>query len=117
VGRANDFSLDSPSPHVKGSVPARFPANGPRIMKLQFYIADLFATGYLALTPFQAAGAPAGHMSAALSHGNERYRYSAPYLGSSYTGYAGIYDSDYSYTPTPEQNHREATSRGLPRCS
>jgi hypothetical protein len=72
-------------------------------MKLQFYIAGLFATGYLALIPTQAAGAPAGHMSAALSHGNEHYRYSAPYGGSSYFSYASIYDSDYSYTPTPEQ--------------
>jgi hypothetical protein len=72
-------------------------------MKLQFYIAGFFATGYFALTPTQAAGAPTGHMSAALSHGNEHYRYSAPYGGLSYFGYAGIYDSDYSYTPTPEQ--------------
>jgi hypothetical protein len=72
-------------------------------MKLQFYIAGLFATGYLALTPTLAAGAAAGHMSAALSRGNEHYRYSAPYEGSSYFAYAGIYDSDYSYTPTPEQ--------------
>ena len=63
----------------------------------------MFATGYLALTPTQAAGAPAGRMSAALSHGNEHYRYSAPYWGSSYSGYAGIYDSDYSYTLTPGQ--------------
>jgi hypothetical protein len=73
------------------------------IMKLQFYIVGLFAIGYLALTPNQAAGAPAGHMSAGFSHGNEHYRYSAPYGGSSYFAYAGIYDSDYSYTPTPEQ--------------
>ncbi|HSZ76610.1 MAG TPA: hypothetical protein VK775_04385 [Chthoniobacterales bacterium] len=72
-------------------------------MKLKFYIAGLFATGYLALTPTQAAGAPAGHMSAALSRGNEHYRYSAPYGGSSYFAYAGIYDLAYSYTPTPEQ--------------
>jgi hypothetical protein len=73
------------------------------VMKPQFYIAGLFATGYLALTPTQAAGAPAGHMSAALSHGNDHYRYSAFYGGSSYFSYAGVYDSDYSYTPTPEQ--------------
>jgi hypothetical protein len=72
------------------------------IMKLKFYIAGLFATGYLALTPTQAAGAPAGHIPAAL-RGSEHYRYSAPYGGSSYFAYAGIYDSDYSYTPTPEQ--------------
>ena len=73
------------------------------IMKLKFYSTGLFAAGYLALTPFQVAGAPAGHMSAALSHGNEHYRYSAPYGGSSYFSYASIYDSDYSYTPTPDQ--------------
>jgi hypothetical protein len=74
-------------------------------MKLKIYIAGLFATGYLSLTLTQAAGAPAGHMSAARSHGNEHYRYSPPYAygGSSYFAYAGIYDSDYSYTPTPEQ--------------
>jgi hypothetical protein len=72
-------------------------------MKLPFYTAGLFVTGYLALTPTQAPGAPAGHMSAAFSHGNEHYRYAAPYGGLSYFGYAGIYDSDYSYTPTPEQ--------------
>jgi hypothetical protein len=69
------------------------------VMKPQFYIAGLFATGYLALTPTQAAG----HMSAALSHGNDHYRYSALYGGSSYFSYLSIYDSDYSYTPTPEQ--------------
>jgi hypothetical protein len=91
-------------PLVKSSVPQRFSlSKGPDIMKLQFYVAFLFATGYLALTPTQAAGAPGGHMSAALSRGNEHYRYSAPYGGSSYFAYAGIYDSDYSYTPTPEQ--------------
>jgi hypothetical protein len=75
-----------------------------KFMKLKFYIAGLFATGYFALTPIQAAGAHAGHMSAGFSHGNEHYRYSAPYYGgSSYFAYAGIYDSDYSYTPTPDQ--------------
>ena len=75
------------------------------MIKLKFYIAGLFATGYLASTPTQAAGDFAGHLSAGLSHGNEHYRYSAPYGGSSYFGYAGAYvcDSDYSYTPTPEQ--------------
>jgi hypothetical protein len=72
------------------------------IIKLRFYIAALCATVYFASTPTKAVGA-AGHMSAGLSHGNEHYPYSALYGGSSYSGYAGIYDSDYSYTPTPEQ--------------
>jgi len=101
--RANAFPI-GPFSRSKKASPQRFCLlTGPDIMKLQFYIAGLFATGYLALTPTQAAGAPAGHMSAGLSHGNEHYRYSAPYGGSSYFAYAGIYDSDYSYTPTPDQ--------------
>jgi hypothetical protein len=35
--------------------------------------------------------------------GYEHYGYSGPYWGPTYSSYAGIYDSDYSYTPTPEQ--------------
>ena len=72
-------------------------------MKLSFHVAGLLATGYFAFTPFLAAGGPAGHIAPALSHQNEHYRYSALYGGSSYSAYAGIYDSNYSYTPTPEQ--------------
>ena len=102
VGRANALSIRSPfRSKVASSQDSML--MGPDIMKLKFYIAGLFATGYFALTPIQATGAPAGHPSAALSHGSEHYHYSAPYWGSSYSGYAGIYDSDYSYTPTPEQ--------------
>ena len=102
VGRANALSIRSPfRSKVASSQDSML--TGPDIMKLKFYIAGLFATGYFALTPIQATGAPAGHPSTALSHGSEHYHYSAPYWGSSYSGYAGIYDSDYSYTPTPEQ--------------
>jgi hypothetical protein len=34
---------------------------------------------------------------------NEHCRYSDPFWGPSFPYHAGIYDSDYSYTPTPEQ--------------
>ena len=68
--------LDSPSPQIKSSVP-KDPMLTGIIIKLRFYIAALCATVYLASTPTKAVGAPAGHMSAGLSHGNEHYRYSA----------------------------------------
>jgi hypothetical protein len=40
------------------------------------------------------------------SHGHENYRhegYYDPFWHSWYPGYSGAYDSDYYYTPTPEQ--------------
>jgi hypothetical protein len=37
---------------------------------------------------------------------NEHCRYFSPFWGPSFAYHAGIYDSDYSYTPTPEQQAR-----------
>ena len=77
-------------------------------MTLQWYFAALLATGYFTFVPLTIAnGASAGHMSAVDRHGNgqrnENCRYSNPFWGSSFPYHAGIYDSDFSYTPTPEQ--------------
>jgi hypothetical protein len=68
-------------------------------MKLPICATGLFVTVHFASTPLLAAG----HMSGGLGHGNEHYRYSDPFGGSSYSAYAGNYNSDFSYTPTPEQ--------------
>ena len=99
---ANVAVASNPSKRNRGSL-GRHRAFSRNIMKLKFYATGLFAAGYLALTPFQVAGAPAGHMSAAPGRGSEHYHYSTPYWGGLYSSYSGIYDSDYSYTPTPEQ--------------
>ena len=69
----------------------------------RFHIVALLGIGYFALTSSPATGAPTSHLSAAISHGKGYYRYLNPFWGSSYPGYADVYDSDYRYTPTPEQ--------------
>jgi hypothetical protein len=91
-------------------------------MKLPIYAAGLFVTGYFASTPLLAAG----HMSAGLGHDNEHYRSIYPFWGSSYAAYAAIYNSDFSYTPTPEQqataeqqieNYLAAVKKGRKRAA
>ncbi len=77
-------------------------------MKLQSYIPILVGSGYFVFTPlYSANGASAGHMPGITSHENgqpeEHHRHLDHYWGLSYFDYAGIYDSEYSYTPTPEQ--------------
>jgi hypothetical protein len=76
-------------------------------MQLHLRIVSLVAAGFYSFFPLSLAhGHSAGEMSSVVGHGNEQgyepYRYSDPYRGL-YTGYAGNADSDYSYTPTPEQ--------------
>jgi hypothetical protein len=78
---------------------------------LQWCFVGLLATGYFTFVPLTLAnGASGGHMSAVGPHehgqGNEHCRYFSPFWGPSFAYHAGIYDSDYSYTPTPEQHAR-----------
>src|ERR1700686_1961183 len=72
-------------------------------MKPKLCFAVILAAGYFTFTPFLAKGAPAGHLSAPHDRRNEAQRFIHPLWGFSYLGLAGIYDSDYSYVPTPEQ--------------
>jgi len=77
-------------------------------MKLHSCVVSFVTTGLHAFSPWSLAhGISAGHSSSVVSHRDEQryehYRYSDPYWRSSYSSYAGIYDSIYSYTPTSEQ--------------
>jgi len=72
-------------------------------MKHKLYLAAIVAAGYFTFTPSLANGSPAGHLSAPHNRGNEAHRLIHPFWGFSYLGLAGIYDADYSYAPTPEQ--------------
>jgi hypothetical protein len=74
----------------------------------RWQLAGLLAAGYFTFTPLTLAhGNSGGHMSGIGSQGNtqhnEHCRYTTPFPGSSYDYHAAIYDSIYSYTPTPEQ--------------
>ena len=72
-------------------------------MKPKHYFTVILAAGYFTFTPFPAKGAPAGHLPTPHDRGNQAQRLIHPFWGFSYLGLAGIYDSDYSYAPTPEQ--------------
>jgi hypothetical protein len=91
---------------------ARIPRKkDPGIMTLQWYSVGLFAIGYFTFVPLTIAnGNSAGHMSAMGRHENgqrnEHRRYPDPFWGPSFPYHAGVYDSDYSYTPTTEQQLR-----------
>ena len=88
---------------------ARIPRKkGPDTMTLRWYIAGLLAIGSLTFVPLTIAnGTSAGHMSAMGRHENgqrnEHCRYPDPFWTPSFAYHAGIYNSDYSYTPTTEQ--------------
>jgi hypothetical protein len=77
--------------------------------KLQSCAAALVATGFLAISTVSLAhgkgGNAGGNMSAPTNQDQSREegRYHDPFWGPWYPGYAGSYDSDYWYTPTPEQ--------------
>ena len=43
------------------------------------------------------------HQEPSRRHDDYRHNYRDPFWGSWYPGYSGVYDSDYWYTPTPEQ--------------
>jgi len=64
-------------------------------MKLHSCVVSFVATGLCSFSPL------------CLAHGNSgghgHYGYSGPYGGPTYTSYASSYDSNYSYTPTAEQ--------------
>ncbi len=80
-----------------------------RFLTLQLYFAGLLAAGYFTFVPLTLAHGNtfAGHMSAVGRHGNgehnEHCRYSNPFWDSAFSYHVGIYDSNYSYTPTAEQ--------------
>src|ERR1700761_5709238 len=63
--------------------------------------------GYFAFSsPCLAHGGRSGHMSGQSHQGppsHHEWHYSDPFWGGWYPGYAGTYDSNYSYTPTPAQ--------------
>jgi hypothetical protein len=67
------------------------------------------AIGYFAFSSPSLAhggGGGGGHMSGQHHQGppmHHGWHYSDPFWGGWYPGYAGIYDSNYSYTPTPDQ--------------
>jgi hypothetical protein len=69
----------------------------------------LVATGFFAISSVSLAhgkgGNAGGHMSAPTNENQPREEghYRDPFWGPWYPGYAGSYDSDYWYTPTPEQ--------------
>jgi hypothetical protein len=91
------------------------------IMIPKLYFTGLLAAGYFTFIPLNLAiGSPGGHMPRVGCHGNgqrnEHCRYPNPFWGSSSPYHAGIYDSYYSYTPTPEQ---QATAKREvePTCS
>ena len=81
--------------------------------KLQACTVALVATAFFAISPVSLAhdhggnaGNAGGHMSAPNNQGNQfrqEGHYRDPFWGPWYPGYAGAYDSDYWYTPTPEQ--------------
>ena len=71
-------------------------------------LAGFLAASYFTFTPLTLAhGNSGGHMSGMDSSGNTQHndhsRYLNPFSGPSYDYHARIYDSIYSYTPTPEQ--------------
>jgi len=74
-----------------------------------WYAVTLVTIGYCAFSPASHArghsGGQGGGQSNQSQHGG---RYLDPFYGPSYHGYGGYYDSDYWYTPTPEQ---EATAQ------
>jgi len=92
--------------------------------KLQSCAVALVTMGFFAISSVSLArgsggnaGNAGGHMSGPTNQGNQSRheeheghegRYWDPFWGSWYPGYAGSYDSDYWYTPTPEQ---EATAK------
>jgi hypothetical protein len=66
-------------------------------MKIHSCVVSFVTTGLCMFSPFSLAHGISGGQS------HEHYGYSGPYWGPTYSSYAGTYDSDYSYTPTPEQ--------------
>ncbi len=78
-------------------------------MKQTLCMMCLAAAGSFAIPSVSIAhGMSANHMVAMNAHDNEerhdRYRYSGSYFGFPYGAYGvNYYDSDYCYTPTPEQ--------------
>ena len=72
----------------------------PNLMKLCSCVVTFVATGLYAFSPLSLAhGISGGHTCSGFSH----YCHSGPYGGPTYSSYVGIYDSEYSYTPTQEQ--------------
>jgi hypothetical protein len=72
------------------------------IMTIHWYFAGLLAIGYFTFAPLaKGNGGSGGHMSGMGHH--EHCRYGDPFWTPSFAYRAAIYNSDYSYTPTTEQ--------------
>jgi hypothetical protein len=78
-------------------------------MKLPFYLFCITATGIVAIPPTSIGhGLAVNHISSVNTHDNDRkddhFHYPGGYFGLPYGVYGvSYYDSDYTYTPTPEQ--------------
>ncbi len=80
----------------------------PDIITLRWLFVGLSATGYFTFAPLTLAkGNSGGHMSGAGRQGNEQCNehghHFDPFWGPPFSYYGGSYNSDYSYTPTLEQ--------------
>lgn len=79
------------------------------LWKLQLCAVALVATGFFAFSSDSFAHGNGGNAGEHMSPNNpgdrsqHEGRYWDPFWGPWYPGYAGSYDSDYWYTPTPEQ--------------
>src|SRR6476660_6170789 len=65
----------------------------------------LVTGGFFAFSPLTEARSGVNHMSGQ-GHGGHSHQYGSyrdPFSGSWYPGYAGNYDTNYSYAPTPAQ--------------
>jgi hypothetical protein len=76
---------------------------GSRRPKIWPCYAILVTIGYCAFSPPSQARGHAGGQSNFGNPSQHEGRYLDPFYGPSYHGYGGYYDSDYWYTPTPEQ--------------
>ncbi len=89
----------------RARIPGRY---GLVIATFPRHFTGLLAAAYFTFVPLGIAnGNSGGHNSGMGRHGNEGHnqhcRYSGPFWGPSLPYHVGIYDSDYWYTPTPEQ--------------
>lgn len=85
--------------------PRRLSGRRPKIWA--WYAVSLVTISYCVFSPVSLARGHSGGQREGQSNqsnsGNREGRYLDPFYGPSYHGYAGYYDSDYWYTPTPEQ--------------
>jgi hypothetical protein len=95
--------------HLKSRISPR-PLSGHRPTKWPSYAVAVVTIGYCAFSPVclgrgHSGGQPYGQSNQPNLGNPSQHegRYWDPFWGSWYPGYAGYYDSDYWYPPTPEQ--------------